>query len=219
MPAFTPKKLAPEETVGEILRQRRHYRNLKIMTVAQALNIRADYLIALEEERFDKLPAGLYGKNFLKEYAIFLGLKPQELLRSWQTQTDNNAPADPFSQKIVKKRKFIIFPKIIRNFLIISAILICFLYLIFYFRNVVAPPDLTIIQPAANLRTASNILIVNGWTDPEAEVKINNETILSNNNGYFSQTVNLKPGLNSLVITSQKKYSQEKIVTREILVD
>jgi cytoskeletal protein RodZ len=219
MPAFTPKKLPPDETVGEILRQRRRYKNLKIETVAQAINIRADYLLALEEERWDQLPTGLYGKNFLKEYASFLGLKPAELLKNWQNQSAGSLPSDPFSQKIVKKRKFIIFPKIIRTSLIIVAVLICFLYLVFYFKKVISPPDLTISQPAQNLRTGNSSIVVSGWTEPEAEVKINNQAILIGNNGYFSQSVNLKNGLNSLVITSQNKYSQENIVTREILVD
>jgi cytoskeletal protein RodZ len=218
MPVFTPKKLPPEETIGEMLRQRRHYRNLKIDTIAKALNIRTDYLIALEEERFDKLPAGLYGKNFLKEYARFLGFKPKELLKNWAEQSTPDIN-DPFSQKIVKKRKFIIFPKIVKNFFIIAAIAICFLYLIFYFKKVVFPPELIITQPAHNLKTASRTIVVSGQTEPEAEVKINNEEILNGSNGFFSQIVNLKNGLNSLVITAKKKYSQENVVTREVLVE
>ena len=219
MPEFTPKKLPLDETPGEKLRQRRHYKNLKIEAVAKTLNIRVEYLLALEEERFDKLPAGLYGKNFLKEYALFLGLAPAEFIKYWNQQTDPAAPKNPFSQKIVKKRKFIIFPKIIRNSLVIAAVLICFLYLIFYFKNLTFPPNLTIIEPANNLLTVNRSITVSGWSDPEAAIKINNEAILNGSNGYFSQTVNLKKGLNSLVITAQKPYSQETTVTREILVE
>ena len=219
MAPFVPKKLPLEETVGEKLRQARHYKQLKIEEAARLVNIRADYLIALEEENFDKLPAGLYGKNFLKEYAAFLGLKTAELLNDWRQKSAGEETIDPFSQKVVKKNKFIIFPKIIRNSLIVAAVLICFLYLIFYFKKVIFPPDLVISQPSKNLLTASDSIVVSGQTESEAEVKINGEIVLNNHNGYFSQTVNLKKGLNNIVITAKKKYSQEKTINRQILVE
>lgn len=218
MTAFIPKKLPLEETVGEKLRQARSYKNLKIEEVAKKINIRVEYLIALEEENFDKLPAGLYGKNFLKEYANFLGLKPRDLLKNWQKETADSPSLNPFSQKIVKKNKFIIFPKIIRNVLIITAVLICFLYLIFYFKKIVFSPDLTVTEPSKNLMTKNSSITINGKTETEAEIKINGEIVLNNHNGYFSQTVNLKKGLNNIIITAKKKYSQERTVIRQILV-
>jgi cytoskeletal protein RodZ len=214
---FIPKKLPLEETTGERLRQARQQRNLKIEDISKKINIRTEYLIALEEERFENLPAGLYGKNFLREYASFLKLDSVMLLKNWPAgQTDSLA--DPFSQKIVKRHKFLIFPKIVRNALMIMAVLICFLYLIFYFKKIVSPPVLVISHPETSLLTADTSLIVTGNTEAEAEVKINGVLVLNNDNGYFSQTVNLKKGTNNLVITAKKKYSREETVTRQILV-
>lgn len=218
MAAFIPKKLPLEETVGEKLRQARSYKNLKIEDAAKKLNIRSEYLSALEEERFEKLPTGLYGKNFLKEYAKFLGLRPRDLLKNWQEVSNTGSATDPFSQKIVKKNKFIIFPKIIRNFLIVMAILICFLYLVFYFKKIVFPPNLIITQPDKNLLIQDSSIIISGQTEKEAEVKINGAIVLNNQDGYFSQAVNLKKGLNNITITAQKKYSREKTIIRQILV-
>ncbi|MFA5155724.1 MAG: helix-turn-helix domain-containing protein [Patescibacteria group bacterium] len=218
MSPFTPKRLPLDETIGERLRQARHYRNLKIEEVAKRLNIRAEYLAALEAEDLDKLPAGLYGKNFLKEYASFLGLKTADIANYWQQRGDREN-SDPFSQKIVKKHKFIIFPRIVRNILVLAAVLICFLYLISYFKQVVLPPALSISQPSENLVTASDMITISGQTEAEAEVKINGQIVLNNYNGYFTETVNLKKGLNNITITAQKKYSQTKTVNRQILVE
>lgn len=219
MSGFTPKKLPLEETLGEKLRQKRHYRNLKIEDVAKILNIRTEYLTALEEERFDKLPSGLYGKNFLKQYATFLELRPADFLNVWGDQFSSDSSDDPFSQKIVKPHKFIVLPRIIRNVLIALAVLICFLYLIFYFKNITSLPELTIIYPVKNLLTSENSIIVSGWVESGAELTINNENVLNNDNGYFSQKVNLKKGLNNIIITAKKKYSQTQTITREILVE
>lgn len=219
MPTFTPKKLALEDTIGEKLRQARHNRQLKIEPIAKKLKIRAEYLMAMEDERFDKLPAGLYGKNFLKEYALFLGLKPLELFKDLDDKLFGEEDSNPFSQKVLKSRKLLVWPKIIKNILIAAAILICFLYLIFYFKNIITAPDLIITSPDKNILTKANAITILGQTEPEAEVRINGEVVLNNNKGMFSQTVNLKKGLNSLTISAQKKYSRAQSITRQILVE
>lgn len=219
MAAFIPKKLSTPENLGNKLRQARLFKNLKIETIAKKLNIRQEYLLALEEEQYDKLPNGLYGKKFLKEYVLFLGLKPQEFLDFWRQENETGIINNPFQQKIIKKTQFLIFPKIIKNILISLAILICFLYLFFYFKKIILPPNLVVTQPAKNLVTKENSLLITGQTEKEAEVKINGELVLNNHNGLFSQTVNLKKGLNSLIIKAKKKYSREEIITRQILVE
>lgn len=219
MPNFTPKKLALEDTIGEKLRRARHDRRLDIEPIARKLKIRAEYLLAMENERFDKLPSGLYGKNFLKRYASFLGLKPKEVLSVLGDVPFGEENIDPFSQKVLTKRKLLIWPKIIKNILISGAILICFLYLIFYFKNIITAPDLIITQPDKNIMTKANSIDISGRTEPGAEVMINGEIVLNNNQGLFSQTVNLKKGLNSITVSAKKKYSREQTITRQILVE
>jgi len=219
MAAFIPKKISRAESWGEKLQQARRFKNLKIEDISRKLNIRSEYLQALEEERFENLPAGLYGKNFIKEYASFLGLNVKEIIKDWDAQVINSSPDDPFSRKVLARHRFIIFPKIIRNLLIIGAILICFLYLIFYFKKIILPPQLIITQPETNLALSGSSIIISGKTEIEAEVKINGEIVLNNHDGYFTQTVNLKKGLNNIIIKAKKKYSREETVTRQILVN
>jgi len=219
MTAFIPKKISHDESWGEKLQQARLSKNLKIEEIAKRINIRPEYLSALEEERFDKLPAGLYGKNFIREYASFLNLNVKEILKGWDTQISNSSPDDPFSRKILARNKFIIFPKLIRNFFIIGAIVVCFLYLSFYFKQIILPPELIITQPATNLSLNATNIDISGQTEKEAEITINGELVLNNHDGYFSQTVNLKKGLNNIIIKAKKKYSREETVTRQILVE
>jgi cytoskeletal protein RodZ len=219
MTAFVPKKIKYTESWGEKLRQARRFKNLKIDEISKKLNIRSEYLLALEDERLEDLPAGLYGKNFVKEYASFLSLDSQEILKNWEEQVLSSIPDDPFSRKILARNKFIIFPRIIRNLLIIGAIITCFLYLTFYFKKITLPPQLLITQPETNLALSGTNINVSGQTEPEAEVTINGSLVLNNHNGYFTQTVNLKKGLNNIIIKAKKKYSREQKVTRQILVE
>lgn len=219
MNAFTPKNLQTPISCGQKLRQARLEKNLSLELVAQKTNIKPTYLLALEEDNFDKLPAGLYGRNFVREYAKFLRLNPKELVTTWQSQILAAEDNDPFSRKIIARHQFIIFPKLLRNLLIIIAVIICFLYLIFYFKRIILPPQLTIIYPAANLSLDKSNITIIGETENEAEVSINGELVLNNNDGFFQQTVNLKKGLNNITIKAKKKYSREEIITRQILVE
>lgn len=219
MTNFTPKRLPREETLGERLRQARLAKNLKIEEVAKSLGIRREYLEALEEERYDRLPSGLYGKSFLKKYASCLGFKSKNIKEEAAAFADNSSEDDPFSQKIVKKNKFIIFPRLVRNILLAAAVLACLLYLIFYSKKVIMPPELTITQPAGNLLIKENSFTITGQTEAEAEVRINDAVVLNNDRGSFSQTINLKRGVNTLTITAKKKYSRARTEVRQILVE
>ncbi len=60
--------------IGSSLREARSRRGLELAEVAAATMIRVRYLDALEQERFELLPAGPYPRSFLREYAEFLGL-------------------------------------------------------------------------------------------------------------------------------------------------
>lgn len=219
MTSFIPKKIDQTESLGQKLAQARILKKLNIEDIAKRINIRAEYLRALEEERPERLPAGLYGKNFVKEYAKFLNVDVKDILLNLDERVINNSPQNPFSRKILNKGKLIIFPKLIKNLFIVGLIIICFLYLIFYFKKIVLPPKLIITQPANNLSISGTNITISGETEIEAEVKINGEIVLNNNNGVFSQTINLKKGLNNIIIKSKKKYSREQIISRQILVE
>lgn len=219
MSLFAPKQLSSDESFGHKLRQARLNKQLKLDDLAKTLNIRRQYLAALEDDHWEDLPAGLYSKNFLKKYAQKLGLPQSDIKAQLDQSLGVNASEDPFSQKIVKKREFIIFPKFLKNTLIILAVLTCLLYLIFYFQRSLRPPHLEIHYPDSNLLINDNHLNVSGQTEPEVEIKINDALVLSDKEGYFSQTVNLKKGLNTITITAKKKYGREKIELRQILVE
>ena len=63
--------------IGNSLRESRLRRSIEIAQAEQATKIRAKYLRALEEERFEQLPSQTYVKGFLRTYADYLGLDGQ----------------------------------------------------------------------------------------------------------------------------------------------
>jgi len=218
MTNFTVKKINKENSLGQLLSEARLANHFKIEDLSKRLNIRKEYLTALEDDRHDLLPSGIYGRNFLKRYASFLKID-SKIITQAEKEMKGQEKDDPFSKKVIRKNHLIAFPKIIRNLLLAFAVLICSLYLAFYARKIVTPPKLIIEQPAGNMLTTEKNLTISGITESEAELRINNELVLNNNDGLFSQEVNLKKGLNNITISAKKKYSKENIITRQILVE
>ena len=206
--------------LGSILKAAREEKHLSPETAARHLNIRLEYLQAIEENRFDRLPSGLYAKNYIKKYAIFVGI-PRTKIDSWLQE--NLEPAggskNPFSKKIVRRQEFIVFPQLLRNLILLLVFLTCLSYLAFYLKKVLASPELIIYQPSRDLKTTENRIEIKGETEPEAELDINGETILNTDHGKFSTIINLKKGINDITVTAKKKYGGESSVLRQILVE
>lgn len=67
--------------IVEPLRKRRREMNLTLKEVENATSIRMNYLQALEEGEMDKLISPVYAQGFFKQYASFLGLDGEALVR------------------------------------------------------------------------------------------------------------------------------------------
>jgi len=65
--------------LGELLKETRQNKEVSLEEVEQELKIRRKYLQALEEEDFSIMPPEVYVKGFLRNYAIYLGLDPEEV--------------------------------------------------------------------------------------------------------------------------------------------
>ena len=68
------------ESFGSWLRSQREVRQIELESISQSSKINIRYLEALELDRFDLLPATIFVKGFLREYARIVGLDPDEVL-------------------------------------------------------------------------------------------------------------------------------------------
>src|SRR4051812_32073075 len=67
-------------SMGEKLRRERLRRCLDLAQISRELKISARMLEAIEDENFERLPAGVFTKSFVRQYARLLGLDEEELL-------------------------------------------------------------------------------------------------------------------------------------------
>ncbi len=67
--------------VGEILKASRLAKKLTLEEVGSATSIRINYLEAIEEGQVGQFIANIYAMGFIKQYAAFLGLNVEQLMR------------------------------------------------------------------------------------------------------------------------------------------
>lgn len=66
------------ESFGAWLRQQREMREIDLREIADRTKISVRYLRAMEQDRFELLPGPIFARGFLREYAKYLGLNPDE---------------------------------------------------------------------------------------------------------------------------------------------
>ncbi len=212
--------LCKKEVFSKRLYEKRKEREISLKKVSKELSIDERYLKLIEKGEYDKLPEGLYGRKFIREYSLFLGINPIDILDSLggKNKKEDKTDKDFFSNQVIKKHSFLIFPKIVRSFLIIVAVFSFFIYLGFYLENIISPPYLELIYPVDDLIIKNTSLEVVGRSENNAEVLINNETVLINENGFFKKEVNFKKGINTITVIAKKKYGKEAKIEKQIFI-
>lgn len=81
-----PAPARPKHTIGALLRETRESYGGDVERIANALRIRAQYLVAIEEGRYDRLPAPVYALGFVRAYAVHLGLDGEEAVRRFKQE-------------------------------------------------------------------------------------------------------------------------------------
>lgn len=81
------------QALGGMLRERREAMGVTLAEVEVATRIRQKYLAALEADEWHLLPGEVVGRGFLRNYADYLGLEPNEVMERRRAVTDNNLSA------------------------------------------------------------------------------------------------------------------------------
>src|SRR5688572_20992809 len=79
--------------LGDRFREMRQHHGVTLETAAQALRIPVRTLDAMERGAYGELPADVYLRGFVKAYAEYLGMDPDEALKEFAAERQA-LPAD-----------------------------------------------------------------------------------------------------------------------------
>src|SRR5436309_2404225 len=100
----------PEEAqlsgLGDMLRDAREARGISLAEAKRETKIRAKYITALEDDKLAALPGPVYARGFLRNYAQYLGLDPQQAVELFdeQSQPTRNKIKARRGERTVDKR-------------------------------------------------------------------------------------------------------------------
>jgi cytoskeleton protein RodZ len=116
--------------LGTSFRKSRESLNLSIDKIAAETRINPRFLEAIENERFDLLPGGIFNRGFIRSYAVRLGLDPEEALQGYE-KLFRAVEAEPVQQESERVRGKT--TKIPVYYVALAGLLI--LVIVFYFLN------------------------------------------------------------------------------------
>ncbi len=205
------------------LRKRKGYSDGK---TAKHLNVNLKYLQALEACDYDKLPPDTYVQQILIKYCHFLEINAGTAIAKYQREkkifdtikkkesvnTGKINKLNSFTNKILAPGTF--------KYLLIG-LLICLVlgYFLWEIYGIISPPNLIITHPRENYISHNPVVEITGQTEKHAEISINDQLILAEQDGTFKAEMNLQKGVNYIKITGQKKYGREKIIYKQIIYD
>jgi cytoskeletal protein RodZ len=95
--------------MGKALKERREELGREIKEIAKITRIKASYLKAIEDEDFSKLPAQVYAKGYIREYARFLGVPSNTAVEPYEKYLrEQGLPADAAIENSIEKSKIIL---------------------------------------------------------------------------------------------------------------
>ncbi len=215
---FTRKKVE-SLTLGEKLKKLRGDFRMSLAEVSKATRIQVKYLEYLEDGQYEKLPADVYVRGFLRSYARYLNIDEQAFIklyereRNIQTNLGRDVAKKTFNVKNLHISSFVITPRSLTVALIFLLVGGAFLYLYGEFRSFAGVPRLVILTPESGATIETSEVRVAGKTDKGARVSINNQPVFVGSDGDFSDTLILQPGLNTVTVLSINRFDKEKSET------
>lgn len=208
-------------SVGQVLKEGREAKNLTLEDVEKSIKIRKELLEALEANNYDKLPPLTFVQGFIKNYGRFLGLDPLKLMavfrRDYEAKKHPPHILESFA-KPLRKPHLQLSPSQVIGSVVTLIILSFFIYLWVQYRSFIGSPPLSISSPIDGQTVDLPQVLVEGKTDPEARIKINEQDIKTEADGKFSEEIKLSSSSNKVIITAVSKFGRMTKIERNVYV-
>ena len=221
----------PGPSLPDRLTAARERKGVDLVRAERDTKIRVRYLSALESGDYRDLPGAVYTKGFLRNYAIYLGLDPEDVLRQWRRERGEATAPEP---EIVPPRPLAeparplnFSPSIVVAALLTVGVVLFFIYLGSQLLRYSRPPDLSVTSPAQAVisveeSTASYRLA--GTSSPGATITILTPgqaepyRTTAQSDGAWSYQVDLRRGQNRFDISAINQETGKEAETPRTVV-
>jgi cytoskeletal protein RodZ len=184
--------------------------------------IRARYLAALERGDYKELPGAVYTKGFLRNYALYLGLDPDDVLLQWRRERGEIKEPQPVivvPRPITAPRKGLTFsPAVIVAAIMTVAVAAFAIYLAMQIQRYVEPPTIAVTQPrtaVVDVDETATSYVLRGTSIPGATVSIVSPSwdqpmlVTADTGGEWIVDIDLRRGRNQFDISARDPTTQK----------
>ena len=204
----------PAPGLPERLLAARERKGVDLYRAERDTKIRVRYLAALERGDYRELPGAVYTKGFLRNYALYLGLDPDDVLLQWRRERGD--PREPQAvitvpRPIATPRKGLTFsPSLVVFALLTVAVLAFAAYLGVQLLRFAKPPTIAVTDPAAavvDVDEAATEYVLRGSSNPGATISIATPgrdpySVSAGADGKWNASVELRRGRNQFEVTA-----------------
>ena len=169
----------PGPSLPDRLTAARERKGVDLIRAERETKIRVRYLSALESGDYRDLPGAVYTKGFLRNYAIYLGLDAEDVLRQWRRERGEATAPEPLivpPRPIEEPARPLNFsPSIVVAALLTAGVILFFVYLGSQLLRYSRPPELAVTNPAqavVNVDEATTSFRLEGTSTAGATITI-----------------------------------------------
>lgn len=206
------------KTIGQVIKTARQDNRFSYQSLAEETKIKKEFIKAIEEEKWDKLPEYPVLHGFIRNLAETLEISTNHALALFRRDypPEKKTTVNP---KPDIKSKFVWSPRLTFIAGVSLVILVISSYLVYQYFNFTRPPDLTVTQPSENATVEEDPLIVEGSTDVDATIVINNQPVIVDEEGNFRAQIDISKETKEILILAKSRSGRETKVTRHIIPD
>jgi cytoskeletal protein RodZ len=203
-------------SLPERLLAARERKGVDLYRAERDTKIRSRYLAALEHGEYGELPGAVYTKGFLRNYALYLGLDPEDVIRQWKRERgDAQVSAEPVlsvPKPLAAPRQGLTFSPVVVVAALLTVVIAAFaLYMGVQLVRFAKPPTLTVTNPAeavVDVSEDTTSYTFKGTSIPGATITIKDAgkdqpyRITADDAGRWSADVELRRGRNQFDISA-----------------
>lgn len=218
---FAKKQMTVPKRVCFRMKELRESSGKTITELCEETKLSAQTITALEQCDFEQLPfSAMYKKQCIRRYAKALHMPADPLVQQFE-QEENQESKEPFrfvpKATLIDKLHLRNIPMIFRSLLTVGTLLCLLAYLGVQIQHIITPPSLTLVSPDNGLLINASSIAVRGQTEQDTTVSVNGKLINFNEHGGFEETIELLPGLNTIVVSAQKKHGKSTKAVRYVV--
>jgi hypothetical protein len=204
-----------EPSLHERLFAARERKGVDLFRAERDTKIRARYLAALERGDYRDLPGAVYTKGFLRNYALYLGLDPDEIINQWRRErADIREPQAILAVPrpiAAPRRGFSFSPGILVAALLSIGVVLFGAYLAMQLLRFAKPPTIGVTDPAVavlEVEESTTEYVIRGTSVAGASIEIRTPgrerpyLVTAGADGSWSAQVDLRRGRNQFEVNA-----------------